>query len=141
MFHDTTKLRHARQGFHAPAPERRRDFARWAVAQTPKLDTVGTSTFGVPAVLFTAVPGGLTIGALVDGHWYVSPQEDEAENKVDMEDKVEVEELLGVATPEGLDAAPEEPSPAEAEAEAADDDEDAGERAGPTDELETFRCD
>ncbi|MFJ2745406.1 hypothetical protein ACIO3O_37750 [Streptomyces sp. NPDC087440] len=82
-----------------PAPERRRAFARWAVAQNPKLDTVGPNTFAVPAELFTKAPEDILIGSLVDGHLYVSPQEDS--------DNGQVEELLGVATPAGLTAAPE----------------------------------
>ncbi|WP_434593264.1 hypothetical protein [Streptomyces sp. A5-4] len=73
-----------------PAPERRVDFARWAVAQTPKVRTVSTSVFAVPDGLFTEVPEPLMIGATVDGHRYVSPDEDQEAV------------LLGVATPEGF---------------------------------------
>ncbi|MEU1852930.1 C2H2-type zinc finger protein [Streptomyces sp. NPDC019990] len=72
-----------------PAPALRRDFATWAVAQTPKVRTVSTTDFAVPTTLFTDVPEHLLIGALVDGHRYVSPDEDEAPD-----------DLLGVFQPE-----------------------------------------
>ncbi|MFC4060243.1 hypothetical protein ACFOWE_18215 [Planomonospora corallina] len=54
-----------------PARELRRDFAAWAVAQTPKVRTVSTTEFGVPDQVFPAVPEELLYGALVDGHPYV----------------------------------------------------------------------
>lgn len=56
-----------------PAVELRREFAGWAVAQTPKLRTVSESEFGVPADLFPAVPEELLVGALIDGQPYVPP--------------------------------------------------------------------
>ncbi|WP_258308651.1 hypothetical protein [Streptomyces sp. NWU339] len=63
-----------------PAVERRRDFARWATGHTPKLRTVSPDTFAVPPRLFTDAPENLLIGAIVDGHRYRSPLEDEANN-------------------------------------------------------------
>lgn len=54
-----------------PAPEARRDFARWAVAQVPKIRTVSPVEFGVPDSLFTVVPEDLLYGALVDDQPYV----------------------------------------------------------------------
>lgn len=54
-----------------PAPSRRRAFARWAVAQRPKLRTVGPNAFAVPPRLFAAAPEGVLLGALVDGQRYV----------------------------------------------------------------------
>ncbi len=63
-------------------------FARWAVARTPKVRTVGPSTFAVPNRLFTSVPEGIPLGSVVDGHRYVSPDEET--------------ELTDVARPEGL---------------------------------------
>lgn len=74
-----------------PAAEQRQPFAAWAVAQTPKIRTVGPSTFAVPPALFTQVPEAVLIGSRVDGHQYVSPQEDE---------------LTGVARPAGFAPAP-----------------------------------
>ncbi|MFZ4266616.1 hypothetical protein [Streptomyces arboris] len=59
-----------------PTSDRRRDFARWAVAQTPKVRTVSTHHFAVPAALFADMPEELLVGALVDGRRYVSPEED-----------------------------------------------------------------
>lgn len=56
-----------------PLPELRRPFARWAVAQRPKVRTVSVHTFGVPAQLFADMPEDLLIGARVDGHPYISP--------------------------------------------------------------------
>lgn len=72
-----------------PAPEQRVPFARWAVAQTPKIRTVGTATFAVPAGLFADMPEPLLIGSIVDGHRYVSPDEDQGAD------------LLGVVNPDG----------------------------------------
>lgn len=60
-----------------PAPWHRREFARWAIAQTPKIRTVAQNTFGVPDEMFADAPEELLIGAMVDGHRYVSPVEDE----------------------------------------------------------------
>jgi hypothetical protein len=81
-----------------PAQALRRDFAVWAIAQVPKIRTVSSTEFAVPASLFTQVPEPLLIGALVDGHRYVSPAEDTAENRP----APGAPELLGVATAEGL---------------------------------------
>jgi hypothetical protein len=61
-----------------PAPALRRDFAIWAVAQTPKVRTTDPQTFAVPGRLFSEVPEPLMIGSTVDGHRYVSPDEDAA---------------------------------------------------------------
>ncbi|WP_381792986.1 hypothetical protein [Streptomyces niveus] len=82
-----------------PARDRRQTFADWAVAQTPKLRTVGQNAFAVPLALFPEAPEDVLIGALVDGHRYVSPAEDGTE-------------LLGVAAPEVLvTGLPGEPLP------------------------------
>jgi hypothetical protein len=61
-----------------PTRDNRRDFAGWACAQTPKVRTCSASEFAVPHHLFTDVPEPLLIGALVDDHRYVSPDEDAA---------------------------------------------------------------
>lgn len=61
-----------------PSPERRRCFAGWAVAQSPKLRTVDYNAFAVPASLFTQAPEEILIGATVDGRPYV-PVQDEQE--------------------------------------------------------------
>ncbi|MGY4744150.1 hypothetical protein [Streptomyces sp. ATMOS53] len=60
-----------------PTPELRVAFARWAVAQTPKVRTCSTNEFAVPPALFTYAPEELLIGSIVDGHRYRSPLEDE----------------------------------------------------------------
>ncbi|WP_405759443.1 hypothetical protein OG234_13200 [Streptomyces sp. NBC_01420] len=62
-----------------PARPQLRDFARWATVQTPKIGTVGVAVFGVPPDLYVEAPEELLIGATVDGHRYVSPVEDAAE--------------------------------------------------------------
>ncbi|MFC9382786.1 hypothetical protein ACFT0G_30950, partial [Streptomyces sp. NPDC057020] len=64
-----------------PAQEQRRAFARWAVAQDPKLRTVGPNTFEVPAEAFAQAPEEILIGAMVNGHRYVSPEEDAREER------------------------------------------------------------
>ncbi|MFE3378707.1 hypothetical protein [Streptomyces anulatus] len=61
-----------------PDPAQRRAFARWAVAQVPKIRTISPTSFAVPADRFTDAPEDILIGALVDGHRYVSPEEDAA---------------------------------------------------------------
>ncbi|MGF0163063.1 hypothetical protein ACQRET_03335 [Streptomyces koyangensis] len=81
-----------------PRPEQRRPFARWAVAQVPKVRTVGPSSFGVPPHLYTDMPEALLRGALVDGHPYRSPADYEATEPA----PAGAPELLGVATPDGL---------------------------------------
>lgn len=83
-----------------PAPEQRQAFARWGVAQTPKVRTVGPSTFAVAPGLFVDAPEAILIGALVDGHRYVSPEEDATNGT-----PAPGSELLGVATAEGFAAA------------------------------------
>lgn len=87
-------------------PERSRlvAFARWATGQSPKVRTVGLGTFGVPPDLYVQAPEEILVGAMVDGHRYVSPEEDAA-NGVPEPGAREGElgqELLGVATPEAL---------------------------------------
>lgn len=79
-----------------PATARRRAFARWATAQELKVRTVGINTFAVPAPLFVEAPEDVLVGALIDGHRYVSPEEDAREGRA------APGELLGVATPEGF---------------------------------------
>ncbi|MFF4179714.1 hypothetical protein [Streptomyces sp. NPDC001750] len=59
-----------------PTPALLVEFAKWAVAQRPKVDTVGLHEFGVPPRLFAGMPERLLIGSTVDGHRYVSPEED-----------------------------------------------------------------
>lgn len=60
-----------------PATALRRDFAAWAVAQAPKVRTVSQSVFAVPSRQFTEMPERLLIGSVVDGHRYISPDEEE----------------------------------------------------------------
>lgn len=81
-----------------PASDRRVDFAVWAVRQRPKVRTTTPDTFAVPDELFIDVPEPLLIGALVNGHRYVSPDEDAADGRP----APGAAELLGVATPDSL---------------------------------------
>lgn len=60
-----------------PAPGRRREFAAWAVTQTPRLRTVSHTEFAVPAPLYTAMPEELLVGALIDGHPYRPVDDDQ----------------------------------------------------------------
>lgn len=89
-----------------PTPELRRDFAAWAVAQHPKVRTVSTTEFGVPADLFTDMPERLLIGSTVNDHRYVSPEEDQEQAEPDGVGP----DLLGVFQPE-REAIPGEPLP------------------------------
>lgn len=54
-----------------PDAGRRREFARWAVVQVPKVRTVTELDFAVPAHLFTHMPEELLLGSLVNGSRYV----------------------------------------------------------------------
>ncbi|MFF4733342.1 hypothetical protein ACFY3M_50725 [Streptomyces mirabilis] len=76
-----------------PARDLRTAFARWAVAQDPKVRTVSPVDFAVPHGLFTSVPERLLVGAVVDGHTYVIPDEPEPT------EAAEGPELLGVDQP------------------------------------------
>ena len=108
-----------------PLAEQRQPFAAWAVAQTPKIRTVGPNAFAVPAALFTQVPESVLVGALVDGHRYISPEEDHQQaqpalaaaegpevvipvqcrqRSCQLADVSGLVELLGVATPDALSA-------------------------------------
>ncbi|MER7983785.1 hypothetical protein [Streptomyces sp. NPDC095817] len=88
-----------------PASEQRADFARWAVAQDPKLRTVSPQAFAVPDSLFIDMPEPLLIGALVDGHPYVSPVEHQEPTA-----PADGQSLLGVDSP-GAEGAPGESLP------------------------------
>ncbi|MFD3978256.1 hypothetical protein ACFWR6_06685 [Streptomyces griseus] len=147
-----------------PTPEQRRAFARYAVLQRPKWRTVSPTSFAVPADRFAAVPEELLIGAVVDGHRYVSPAEDAElgaqpparlldcgtcyeENGEEVHPHPECPlgmgpgvELLGVATEEGFrEAAPGEPLP-EVPAEAYGPDAVPIPAADPDEAVEGFPC-
>jgi hypothetical protein len=138
-----------------PAPSLRRDFAEWAVAQEPKIRTVSTTDFAVPARLFTEVPERLLIGATVDGHRYVSPDEDQEQTAA-----ADGPDLLGVFQPEregipgqALPPIPDEAYPPDAKPlpepdyaplndAPGDDDSDSSDRDADTDgESDGFTCD
>ncbi|MFE0763692.1 hypothetical protein [Streptomyces smyrnaeus] len=85
-----------------PAPAQRVAFARWAVAQRPKIRTVSPNAFAVPPDLFVQAPEDVLLGSIVDGHRYVSPDEEEAVGRPAPAGP----ELLGVATPESFTATP-----------------------------------
>ncbi|MFB7496084.1 hypothetical protein ACFC09_15555 [Streptomyces sp. NPDC056161] len=90
-----------------PARHLRVPFARWAVAQRPKVRTVSHSAFGVPPHLFTDMPEDLLRGSLVDGRAYVA-----VEGEPTPPAPQGAPELTGVATVDGLrEAAPGQPLP------------------------------
>ncbi|MBA9005949.1 hypothetical protein [Thermomonospora cellulosilytica] len=64
-----------------PAAQRRRDFARWAVSQTPKIRTVSPHEFAVPADLFEHVPEELLLDARVEGQPYVPAPQPEPQSE------------------------------------------------------------
>lgn len=57
-----------------PADEQRRAFARWALSQTPKLQTSSSTGTDVPVDLYPEVPPELLEGAYVDGFRYGGPE-------------------------------------------------------------------
>ena len=92
-----------------PRRELRVAFARWAVAQQPKVRTVTAEAFAVPARLFTDMPEDLLRGSLVDGHPYVSPLDHEEPTAAAGPG---APELLGVAALGGFrEAVPGQPLP------------------------------
>lgn len=87
-----------------PRSSSRLAFARWAVAQIPKVRTVSPQAFSVPPDLFVTAPENILIGALIDGHRYVSPEEDRAAGR---ERPTALKgQLLGVARPEAFTPPP-----------------------------------
>lgn len=61
-----------------PAHEKRRDFARWALAQTPKLQTSSSTGTDVPIDIYPDVPPELLEGGFVDGFPYDRPDAPQA---------------------------------------------------------------
>lgn len=57
-----------------PADAQRRAFAKWALAQTPKLQTSSSTGTDVPVDLYPDVPPELLEGAYVDGFRYGGPE-------------------------------------------------------------------
>uniref|UniRef100_A0AAU7GX35 Tail assembly chaperone n=1 Tax=Streptomyces phage Geonosis TaxID=3158856 RepID=A0AAU7GX35_9CAUD len=57
-----------------PADAQRRAFARWALSQTPKLQTSSSTGTDVPLDLYPDVPPELLEGAYVDGFRYGGPE-------------------------------------------------------------------
>lgn len=51
-----------------PADEHRQGFARWCLAQDPKILTASATGSLVPSTLFETIPDPLLDGALIDGH-------------------------------------------------------------------------
>lgn len=60
-----------------PQSWRRQRFAKWGVGQDPKVYTVSQDTFELTPDQFTRAPEEILIGALVDGHRYVSPHDEQ----------------------------------------------------------------
>lgn len=56
-----------------PAHEQRPEFALWALAQSPPLNTSSASGFDVPVSLYPSIPEKLLNGAYVDGYHYNRP--------------------------------------------------------------------
>lgn len=57
-----------------PGDAQRRAFARWCLAQTPKLQTSSSTGTDVPVDLYPDVPPELLEGAYVDGFRYGGPE-------------------------------------------------------------------
>lgn len=53
-----------------PSDEQKAAFARWCLAQNPRIETVSASGSEVPADLFTGMPEELLVGAYIDGRLY-----------------------------------------------------------------------
>ncbi|CAL9613011.1 hypothetical protein SUDANB1_05666 [Streptomyces sp. enrichment culture] len=94
-----------------PAPGLRGEFARWAVAQDPPLNTCSHAEFGVPDDVYVHMPEELLIGSHVNGHPYRSPLVEEQQTAASQE----IEGTPGEPLPEvpaeayGPDAVPLDP--------------------------------
>jgi len=55
-----------------PADEHRQEFARWCLAQQPRIETASATGSAVPVDLYPEVPVELLEGAYVDGYLYRS---------------------------------------------------------------------
>ncbi|QBZ73502.1 hypothetical protein SEA_MISCHIEF19_17 [Streptomyces phage Mischief19] len=53
-----------------PAEDNRRQFARWCLDQTPRIETASATGSNVPVDLYPEVPATLLEGAYVDGYLY-----------------------------------------------------------------------
>ncbi len=53
-----------------PADEHRQGFARWCLAQNPRIMTASTTGSEVPVSLFPSIPDELLQGAYIDGHMF-----------------------------------------------------------------------
>jgi hypothetical protein len=53
-----------------PADDRRVEFARWCLAQEPRIETASASGSELDSELFKQVPEHLLVGAYVDGRLY-----------------------------------------------------------------------
>lgn len=57
-----------------PGDTQRRAFARWCLAQEPRIETASASGSDVPLDLYPTIPPDLLEGAYVDGYPYGQPQ-------------------------------------------------------------------
>lgn len=93
-----------------PSREHRRDFARWCLKQTPKIQATTATGSNVPVDLYPSVPVALLAGGRVDGFPYdrQAPQgKDPAKPKADPEPEP-VKPLL-TAEQQSADPEPQQP--------------------------------
>lgn len=97
-----------------PSREHRRDFARWCLKQTPKIQATTATGSNVPVDLYPSVPVALLAGGRVDGFPYdrQAPQgKVPAKPKADLEPEkqLEPEKPLLTADQQSADLEPQQP--------------------------------
>lgn len=97
-----------------PSREHRRDFARWCLEQTPKIQATTATGSNVPVDLYPSVPVALLAGGRVDGFPYdrQAPQgKAPAKAKADLEPEKqpEPEKPLLTADQQSADHEPQQP--------------------------------
>lgn len=83
-----------------PADDQRRAFARWALSQTPKLQTSSSTGTDVPVDLYPDVPPELLEGAFVDGFRYGGPEAPQAAPVAPPKDEVTPKAAGGAGGPQ-----------------------------------------
>ncbi|CAM5301816.1 hypothetical protein AB0F92_22740 [Kitasatospora aureofaciens] len=93
-----------------PAAARIRAFAQWAIAQDPKVRTVSTHEFAVPAERFAEAPEDILLGALVEGQPYVPAAGGQGAADAPAGDGAPPAASPAGTQPDPADEAPEEPA-------------------------------
>lgn len=92
-----------------PADTQRRAFARWALSQTPKLQTSSSTGTDVPVDLYPEVPPELLEGGFVDGFPYNRPDAPQPKAKAATKAAAAPQDTPAKAAPKPRKRAPRRP--------------------------------